>query len=215
MGRRKLMEDEALLSRVREIVVRDGIAVSSRKIAKEIGISDSVLFQRFGSKVELLFAAMTPPAPDMSNLLGKDVRRGDTLAQLERLAWGLLEYFRAFVPVILPLAVDPAFNYEAFRKRNPDSTLDRLMVQLMTALEAKRKSGEIDCPDAGEVVLSLVAVTHSLAMFERIGIHGRATFNPSTVRDLVRLLWRGIAPEPRSQRPAVQARHGRKARDYS
>ena len=196
MGRRKLMEDDALLAKAREIFVREGINVSSRRIASLIGISNSVLFQRFGSKLELLFAAMAPPAPDMSSLRQGNSRRRDASAHLEQIAQALLGYFRELVPVLLPLATHPSFDYEAFRKRHPDSPLEKLMTELTTILDEKRRNGEIDCPDSGTVVLNLVAVAYSLAMFERIGAHDGA-FAPRTVRDLARLLWQGIAPADR------------------
>jgi len=193
MGRRKLIQDEELLARVREIFVREGIGVSSRKIAEEIGISSSVLFQRFRSKEELFFAAMLPPAPDFSTLVAETSREGDTLAELEQVATGLLEYFRKVIPVLLPLATHPAFEYEAFRKRHPNSPLESLIAVLMAAWGEKRDKGEIECPDVGVLVLNLVAVAQSLALFERIGTHDEA-FKPSMVRELVRLLWSGIAP---------------------
>lgn len=193
MGRHKLIEDDLLLAKVREIVVTEGITVSSRKIADTIGISSSVLFQRFGSKTELLFAAMTPLAPDMSAILGSDLREGHVLAQLEGIAWELLEYFRKLIPVLMPLATDPSFDFDTFRKRHPNSPLERLTIELMRVFEEKRQKGEIDCPDVGPIVSTLVSVAYGFAMFERIGVHTGA-FTKATVRDLTRLIWRGIAP---------------------
>ena len=101
--------------------------------------------------------------------------------------------FREFVPVLVPLATHPSFDIEAFWERHPNSPLQKLMAELTVVLEEKRRKGEIDCPDVGTVVLNLMAVAYSLAMFERIGAH-KGEFNQSTVRDLARLLWRGIAP---------------------
>jgi AcrR family transcriptional regulator len=195
VGRRKLIEDEDLLAKVRDIVVREGVKVSSRDLAKEIGISSSVLFQRFGSKAELLFAAMTPPAPDISALFGDD-SSGQVLPHLEHIAWGLLLYFRKLIPVVLPLATDPSFNFEAFRKRYPNSALEKLTVELMSAMDEKRRKGDIDCPDVGAACTNLLAVAFSLAMFERMGVHEGA-FSQSAVGDLTRVLWRGIAPADR------------------
>lgn len=200
MGRRKLIEDDQLLAKAREIFVREGINVSSRKIAKEIGISNSVLFQRFGSMENLVFAAMTPPAPDVHALLEQEVDRGHASAHLERMAAGLLRYFREFVPVLAPLATNPSFDIEAFWERHPNSPLQKLMAELTVVLEEKRRKGEIDCPDVGTVVLNLIAVAYSLAMFERIGAH-KGEFGQSTVRDLARQLWRGIAPTGQREQP--------------
>lgn len=51
----------------------------------------SVLFQRFGSKEELVFAAMTPPAPDMAALLDPGEPYRDPLSCLEHIAAGATE----------------------------------------------------------------------------------------------------------------------------
>ncbi|HMA91902.1 MAG TPA: helix-turn-helix domain-containing protein [Polyangiaceae bacterium] len=214
MGRHKLIEDDQLLARAREIFVREGINVSGRRIAKEIGVSDSVLFQRFGSMENLLFAAMSPPAPDLSTLLQNDAPRGHVYAHLEQCAVGLFEYFRKLVPVLVPLATHPSFRFDDFRKRHPNSPLEKLTAELMTVWEKKRKIGEIDCPDVGSLILELMAVAYGLAMFEWIGVHDGG-FSQSTVRELARVLWRGIAPadqrEPQ-RRARTRAAHVNAAR---
>lgn len=210
MGRHKRIEDEVLLARVREIVVREGISVSSRELAQEIGISSSVLFQRFGSKEELLFAALIPPAPSIASLVGNSEHHGDALAHLEQIVWEMFVYFRTFVPVLMPLASHSSFQYESFRQRHPDSPVDRLVLDLLKVLEEKRLKGEIDCPDVGSVAFNLMAVAHSLAMFEHIGVHD-GQFSEGMVRQLTRALWRGLAPagrcEPPQEGPFAPATH--------
>lgn len=192
MGRRKLLEDDELLARAREIFLREGLAISSRRLAEQIGVSDSVLFQRFGSKEELVFAAMTPPAPDMSALFAQ-ASSGNTLSDLQRSGLGLLDYFRQLVPILAPLSTHPAFSFDAFRKRHPNSPLEKLTVELMTVWEEKRQNGSIDCPNVGPLVLHLLAVAYGLAMFEWLGVH-ESNFSEETVRELIELLWVGISP---------------------
>lgn len=193
MGRHKRIEDVELLAKAREIFLRDGVNVSTRKIAAEIGISNSVLFQRFGTKIELFFAATTPPAPDVTALLASSVEEVFSPAHLEQIALALLDYFRTLVPVMLLLSSHPSFEYEAFRQRHADSPMEKLVSDLMAAMEEQRRRGAIDCADVGPVVLNLVAVAHSLAMFEQIGVH-HGHFDEPLVRELARTLWRGIAP---------------------
>ncbi len=76
MGRHKIIEDDELLAKARDIFVKEGINVSTRKIAEEIGISSSVLFQRFKSKEELFFAAMTPRLPTCPPFLKRWLAEG-------------------------------------------------------------------------------------------------------------------------------------------
>src|SRR5436190_15233272 len=123
MGRRKIIEDEQLLAKARDIFIRDGLGVGSRQIAQEIGISSSVLFQRFGSKEELFFAAMTPPAPDLAGLLTRENPADPAETRMERIATGLLDYFRQLGPVLASLSAHPAFDYPTFAGRHPDSAL--------------------------------------------------------------------------------------------
>lgn len=193
MGRRKIIEDEQLLAKARDIFMREGISVGSRQIAHEIGISSSVLFQRFGSKEELFFAAMTPPAPDMATLLANDDPAATPQVRLERIAAGLLEYFRQLGPVLAALSTHPAFHYPTFVQRHPAASLETLIGGLMTVMTDQHRGGEIDCPDAGPVVLNLVAVAYALAMFERMGVHD-GQFDHDMVRALAQVLWHGIVP---------------------
>lgn len=196
MGRRKIIEDEQLLAKARAIFMRDGISVGSRQIAQEIGISSSVLFQRFGSKEELFFAAMTPPAPDLTVLLTQANAADPPEVRVESIAAGLLDYFRQLAPVLTALSTHPAFHYPTFAERHPASSLETLIGELMTAMADQHRSGDINCPDPGPVVLNLVAVAYTLAMFERMGIHD-GQFHQDTVRALTGVLWRGIAPADR------------------
>jgi len=95
-------------------------------------------------------------------------------------------------PVLTSLATHPSFHYPTFAERHPNAALEQLIGGLMAAMERRRHNGEIDCPDVGSVVLNLVAVAYSLAMFERMGVHDGA-FDQAVVRDLAHVLWRGIA----------------------
>lgn len=203
MGRRKIIEDEQLLAKARDIFLREGISVGSRQIAQEIGISSSVLFQRFGSKEELFFAAMTPPAPDLADLLKRDDSPDPPEARVERIAAGLLDYFRELGPVLAALSTHPAFHYPALAEKHPDAGLETLINGLIAALTDQHRHGEIDCPDPGPVVLNLVAVAYALAMFERIGVHD-GQFSPDTVHALTQVLWRGIAPTTRRKLDRAQ-----------
>src|SRR6516162_1159464 len=70
MGRHKTITDEEVLGIARRIFRAQGHTATTREIAQAAGISEAILYQRFGSKNELFFAAMHPRGPDLEQLLG-------------------------------------------------------------------------------------------------------------------------------------------------
>lgn len=69
MGRRKTIPDDELLAAARQAFIEEGIGISTRAIAKRAGISEGVLFQRFGTKIDMLFKAMVPPPLEVEALI--------------------------------------------------------------------------------------------------------------------------------------------------
>ena len=193
MGRPKLIQDDELLAVAREVFIEKGIAASTREIARRAGISEAVIYQRYPTKADLFFAAMVPPALNVEDLLAARADCLGVLEHLEEIALGMLEYFRELVPILLPLTTHPSFDFEKFVQRHPDSPLSGLRSGLMEYLEAQRKLGTIVAENVGPAALTLFAAVHSLAIFERLGVHGGG-FDEAIVRAMVRSLWTGLAP---------------------
>ncbi len=70
MGRRKTISNDEVLHFAREVFRQKGHSATTREIADAAGISEAVLYQRFGNKNDLFFAAMHPRVPDVNELLG-------------------------------------------------------------------------------------------------------------------------------------------------
>ena len=70
MGRQKTISDDEVLRIARDLFRARGHTATTREIAEAVGVSEAVLYQRFGSKDELFFAAMVPQPPDVEQLLG-------------------------------------------------------------------------------------------------------------------------------------------------
>ncbi len=194
MGRHKTIENEELLAAAREAFIEEGVGISTRAIARRAGISEGVLFQRFGTKVDLFFAAMVPPPLDVEALIEKGAGDGDICAHLEILALGMLSYFRSLAPVLLTLASHPSFNFDKFAERHPDAPFLRMQHALISHLNQLRDKGHIQSERPEHVALGLVSAIHGLAIFERLGAHG-GSFDESDIRALVRSFWWGIAPD--------------------
>ena len=191
MGRRKRVADADLLAVAREVFVEKGIAVSTREIARRAGISEAVIYQRHPTKAHLFFAAMVPPALNVEDLLAAPER--SVVEQLEGIALGMMRYFREVVPILLQLVTHPAFDVEQFAQRHPDSPFGRMHLGLLQYLESQRARGRIVAEHVGPAALTLFAALHSLALLERLGVHG-GPFEDAVIRAMVRALWTGLAP---------------------
>ncbi len=193
MGRPKLIHDDELLAVARDVFVEKGIAASTREIARRAGISEAVIYQRHSTKADLFFAAMVPPAVNIEDLLASRDDDLGLLEHLEEIAISMLDYFRKLVPILLPLMTHPSFDFEKFVQQHPDSPLSRLRLKLMEYFEAQSDQGCIVAENAAAASLVLFASLHSLAIFERLGVHG-GKFDEATVRGMVRALWTGLVP---------------------
>jgi AcrR family transcriptional regulator len=194
MGRRKLVEDDELLAVAREVFVERGIAARTRDIARRAGISESVIYQRHPTKAHLFFAAMVPPALNVEALLSAPANDLSVVEQLEGIALGMMRYFREMVPILLRLVTHPEFDLEQFAQRHPDSPFGRMHLGFIQYLESQRARGRIVAEHVGPAALTLFAALHSLAVLERLGVHG-GTFDDAVIRAMVRSLWTGLAPK--------------------
>ncbi len=70
MPRTKLISDDDVLSRAREVLLCRGASVSTAEIAKHVGLSQATLFQRFGSKNALLTRALRPEPINPISVIG-------------------------------------------------------------------------------------------------------------------------------------------------
>lgn len=204
MGRHRTIGDDHLLAAAREVFTARGFGGSTKEVARRAGVSEAVLFQRFRTKAELFLAAMVPPPVDAAALFPRP-GRGDAEAALEDVALALLAYFRRAAPVLLPVMAEPSLDFEDFVRRHPGTPLDALRAGLVAHLEAEQAAGRIAAPDPRAAALALFAALFSLALFERLGVHGGA-FDDAAVRALVRAQWVGLAPPRRAPRRRPRVR---------
>lgn len=204
MGRHKQVSDEAVLSAARELFADKGFGVSTREIARRAGVSEAVLYLRHKTKLDLFYAAMIPPPvhlPGPSDASGQRTLATD----LEVLADQILEYFRRAMPVILQLVSTPSFALSDVAQAGPEMPLHRLGEAIADCLEWHRARGGVvtDPQRINAATLTLLATLHSVALFERMGLH-RASRDRPVVNDIVALIAEGLVP-PGAAHPQVSS----------
>jgi AcrR family transcriptional regulator len=192
MGRHKQVSDEAVLLAAREVFTEAGFGASTRTIARRAGISEAVLYQRHKTKIDLFFAAMIPPPLELAVQRAPGRRRA-VLPELEALAIEILGYFRGAMPVLLQLVTHPRFQLSDLVDGERRMPLHRLGDAVIACIEGHREEGRItaDSQRVQAAALTLLASLHSLALFERIGVHGGA-FPDRAVKNIVGLIVAGL-----------------------
>ncbi len=197
MARTRTIRDEDLLLAARAAFVERGFACPTKEIARRAGVSEGVLFQRYATKEELFFAAMAPPQAHIAELLG--VANGSH-EHMEAIGLRMLEYFRDAVPVLLPLVSHPAFKFEEFAMRNPDSALVTMRRDVMGYFTA------IGSVDPAASALLLMSSVYGVAMFERLGAHEGKMPQRFVLRMLERIWKTCELPIPQGKAKAATSR---------
>src|ERR1700720_4293212 len=120
MGRHKTISDDDVLDRARDLFRARGHGVTMRQIAEAAGISEGVLYQRFGSKDDLFFAAMHPRGPDIDELLGPADPGEDAHAYLRAVVVRLGKFFGEVIPLALRVMTHPSFEPGTLTRAQPN-----------------------------------------------------------------------------------------------
>ena len=203
MGRTKTIDDADILRIAERLFREKGHAVSTRAVAQEAGISEAVLYQRFGSKDDLFLAAMTPPQADVEKLLGTP-EPGDVKAHLQEVSGRLADYFVELMPTLLHVITHPSLSGPTLAKWHRGLPFMQLQEALTARLTRWRDEGRIAFVEPAAAAQGFMAAVHSVAMFETMNGRPRGEGRKANVQALVSVLWSGLEPRPASTAPAVR-----------
>ncbi len=191
MGRHKTITDDAILAAARAVFRGHGHTATTRQIADAAGISEAVLYQRFGNKDDLFFAAMLPPPPDVDRLLGPPDPPADARRHLSDLIVRLGRHFAEVIPVALRLMTHPAFDpSKVGRPGGPQSLRDGLANRLRMLADR----GQIAVADATTVARLLISLAHDWGLSGAMSGGKRTATHERELREMVDAVWAGLRP---------------------
>lgn len=177
MGRRKKIEDKELLTVARGVFSERGLVGSSKLIAERAGVSEAALFQRFGTRDKLFFAAMMPPSFAAGEMVALAAAEAATPREALRIiARRSLVFFREVIGIALVLMSHPDFDLtDIARKHGGENPGARLIDAMAHWLEGEVVAGRVHCPDPQASADLIVAALHSVVLFEHLGIYDKAS----------------------------------------
>jgi AcrR family transcriptional regulator len=194
MGRHKTISDDDVLRIARDVFRAQGHTASTRAVAQAADISEAVLYQRFGTKDELFFAAMRPTGPDVERLLGPTEPTGDAHDYLRAVAVRIAEYFADVIPLALHVMTHPSFDPSAFAKSEPHASAvlrDGLTLRIRSLVNQNR----LAAPAPAAAARLVVSLAHDWALAGVLS--HRTSHRLRELTDLIDVAWRGLKPEGR------------------
>jgi AcrR family transcriptional regulator len=195
MGRQKTISDEDVLGVARALFRERGHTATTREIAQAAGISEAVLYQRFGSKDELFHAAMAPRTPDLEQLLGPKDPPEDAHVYLRTVVVRIGTYFAEVLPLVVRVMTHPSFDPAMLRQGRsprPAAVLQEGLAERLASLARRRR---IVVPSTAVAARLLVSLAHDW------GLGTLFSSDPPARRErelqaMVDVVWEGLrAPE--------------------
>lgn len=194
MGRPKEVTDEQILVAARRCFLERGAGVSAADIARELGVSHTTLFNRFGSKEGLMLAALGPPAevPWVAALdAGPDDRPlRDQLVEHAKVMSAYFHSLQAGLGVLQAAGIDPA---KAYRVRKGESAPAQAYRALVGWLQRAQSQGRLAPCDIETLASTILGALHGWALTGRMcGTSTALTAQKRYVERFIELMWDGI-----------------------
>jgi AcrR family transcriptional regulator len=190
MGRHKTISDDEVLGIARDLFRARGHGVTTRQIAEAAGISEGVLYQRFGSKDDLFFAAMHPRGPDIEELLGPKDPVDEAHTYLRAVVIRLGKYFAGVIPLGLRVMTHPSFDPGSLARAHPNAAavLQKGLAERLAAL-ARRQ--QIATPSEAVTARLLVSLAHDWALGNVLS-PGSPPHRARELEAMVDVVWEGL-----------------------
>lgn len=196
MPRTKEIDDQTLLDACRAVFLREGIGVSTRRLAQSVGVSEGVLFQRFHTKDELFLACMRLAPPALDGALARALERKSVEAGLVMLGAAALEYLRTQMPVVLLVLAHPKHRDGTWSTRDGHHLLDdarSLHAPFERLLAAHTKTGAVTGRQRAAIVGLLVSALLARAIHEQLRVDDPAD-DVHWLEHMIAALGRGFVP---------------------
>jgi AcrR family transcriptional regulator len=194
MPRPRRVSDEQICLAMRQAVFAHGPAVSLDVVAQELGVTGPALLKRFGTREELVLAALRPPVePDWVHFVREGPSSAPLRAQLLDIFTRISAFMAEVVPCLTALRESGIPHNRIFRDRTPPL---RGLESLKGWLAAARERGLVTAPETDTAALAIMGALQTRAFFQHVL---QADVTPGSQQDYLReladLFTRALAPD--------------------
>ncbi len=179
MGRKKEKTDEEILQAARECFIKHGPAVATGVIARELGVSQATLFNRFHTKRELMFAALKPSSDNrFFEILDSPPDDRSVKDQLVEIGHEAFSYFTETDPRLAVLSA-AGMTDEQLRECYTESPTVMSRRRLSNWLEIAKQNRRVRDVDTKSFATAYIGAVRCGAS-ENVDIHSSSSSNGHT-----------------------------------
>ncbi len=195
MGRNRTYDTNDIVNGARKVFLEQGPNAPTATIAKQLGISEGLLFKRFGTKADLFQAAMGIPDFDATLLIEKCLSRDDMSKNLSHLAMEILNFFREMFPSMMMLWLQQKDKSQSGLPQQLNSPTIQVITAIADYLEQEMQRGRLAKADPLVAARMIVATAANYVFFEIVGRNPHLSLDSEIyVKEMVDILWRGLNP---------------------
>jgi len=194
MTRARTIPNEMILAAARDLFLAHGFGAATTEIARAAGVSEALLFKRFGTKERLFVAAMElDAAPAWIGELDQRVGVGGARSNLIKISLDIVEGIHAAMPRLMMMW--SARRHLGAEREIRNRKVERDTQALARYLEQEMRLGRVRQANADTLALVIFGALVNRVLVGMV--HGQAR-DPAAdalfVKELVDTLWRGLSP---------------------
>ncbi len=196
MARPRQVSDAQILEAARTCFLEQGPSVSTTVIAKRLGVSQAALFKRFGTKDELMVAALRPDPSILDELLGQLEDGPDARPlpdQLREIALTIRDRFAVILPgmaVLKSAGLAPPPRCDGDQRPIPPQ---RVHTALVGWLQRADEQGMATVPTPSAAAFALLGAIHMQCFMAYMVGTEQDLVSDEALEALVTSLWAGLA----------------------
>lgn len=198
MARPREITDEQIIAVARRCFLKQGAGVSAAEIAKELGVSHTTVFNRFGSKEGLMLAALGPPTKKISWVAaledGPDERPiREQLVTHARVMSAYFQDLQAGLGILQAAGIDAAKSKKKPKSDAAPSAPEQAYCALVGWLERAQQQGRLGKCDVHTLASTLLGALQGWVFTARVcGLSSSNMASKDYVERLIDLLWCGV-----------------------
>ncbi|MDD5224642.1 MAG: TetR/AcrR family transcriptional regulator [bacterium] len=205
MARTKTISDEKIIAAAREEFIKQGFGASTMAIARRAGVSETLLFKRFGTKNAIFAKAMGFEDPPLwvKTLEGLE-GQGEVRENIKKISRMMTEFMMEVLPrVIMAWSARNRPPLKVMSQKNP---MRRDLKILVAYFEKEMKNGRIRPGNPEIAARALIGSLNHLVFTKIMGVKSCSPAGmDQQVEELVDLLWEGLEPDSQILSPGSSA----------